>query len=682
MRILWNSFDSLAQYSQSIIETIGSFARFEAIRTEKDQYRGRPLRQYQDLGRISNYSQSWKQILSFFIRTQDDPDLIGTSGPEYHFTSSQKVYFDRLYRRLSRFSTWEDFENSLPPYQKTPQGPNQDIDPDKSLSEANDDSDSSISKSQSRIRGKKVTNFYRLSNLQKSLLDFCLSLIDQKIDSNENNTPFLVGLALLGVKEKGWHGVDSFPSKLSSILKISRFLIIRYSYESSARPFPTENDSENDLESDSDSPNSSGQDLGQKPLDRLTTLVNRFMIRGSHSPIQYILDLRAYGLTIARNSTSIGQIDWNKETIFYSSISFSMSNFRGFIHGLLYSTRAILFDEILFRSITKSRRIPLIPWEKIYENPLDNSPYSNFLNNPQTNLGIPRPQDWLFSRLSQHEDLLRRFQIPSSEFQWNKKRIETFFDSITLFLEKLLILVHISGGQPARGPELLSLQYSNTIKTGIRNIFYENGLICFVTYYHKGYSISGSPKIIHRYLPREIGELLVYYIWLIVPFLQRIYEDQKPHRIFSSYLFQKISLTKTRAIEMTSDDLRRILKRETQIGLGIAINPSQYRHLAIGIARKFLKKEIQFDSDDFDHDVNDEDHDYTEDIVDLQAGHSSRVSGLIYARGILNRSGEIASQKSRFREISLVSTFSISLFILYILIFLSLFIFFLLKVVY
>ena len=499
-------------------------------------------------------------------------------------------------------------------------------------------------------------------------------MIDQRVDTYEKDSPFLIGLALLGIKENGWHGVDSFPSKLSSILKISRFLIIRKAYESLGQSFSSENTLENSLESDEYLSDISESDNDQKPLDRLTILVDRFMIRGSHSPIHYILDLRAYGLKIARESTTIGQIDWDRETIFYSGISFSMSDFRGFLHGLVHSTRTILYDEILFRSITKSRDIPEIPWEKIHENPLDNTPFSNFLHNPQSDLDISRPQDWLFNRISLNIDLISRFEIPGEDFHWNLKRLETYFESISLFIEKLLILIHISGGQPARAPEILSLQYSNSIKSGLRNIFYENGLICFVTYYHKGYSISNSTKIIHRYLPREIGELLVYYLWLIVPFLQRIYQDQGSNRVFSPYLFQKISLNRSRAKSITSDDLRRIFKRETQIGLGFTINPSQYRHLAIGIARKFLKKEIRFENDDFDYDNNDhEDQDYLDDIIDLQAGHSTRISGLVYARGILDRSGEIASQKSRFREISLVSLIS-SIFIRYILIFFSIFI--------
>ena len=42
-----------------------------------------------------------------------------------------------------------------------------------------------------------------------------------------------------------------------------------------------------------------------------------------------------------------------------------------------------------------------------------------------------------------------------------------------------------------------------------RNIFIEDGLVVYVTRYHKGYTVSGDIKIIHRYLPREVGELII-----------------------------------------------------------------------------------------------------------------------------------------------------------------------------
>jgi hypothetical protein len=67
-------------------------------------------------------------------------------------------------------------------------------------------------------------------------------------------------------------------------------------------------------------------------------------------------------------------------------------------------------------------------------------------------------------------------------------------------------LMHIAGGQLARGPEILSVRDSNTVKGGHRNIFIEDSMIVFVTRNYKRYNVSGDVKIIHRYLPREVGD--------------------------------------------------------------------------------------------------------------------------------------------------------------------------------
>jgi hypothetical protein len=50
---------------------------------------------------------------------------------------------------------------------------------------------------------------------------------------------------------------------------------------------------------------------------------------------------------------------------------------------------------------------------------------------------------------------------------------------------------------------------SNTVQGGHRNLFIEDSMVVFATRYHKGYNVSGDVKIIHRYLPREVGELVV-----------------------------------------------------------------------------------------------------------------------------------------------------------------------------
>ena len=42
-----------------------------------------------------------------------------------------------------------------------------------------------------------------------------------------------------------------------------------------------------------------------------------------------------------------------------------------------------------------------------------------------------------------------------------------------------------------------------------------------VTSYHKGYTCTGSTKIIHRYLLFEVSELSVFYLWLVLPFVRK-----------------------------------------------------------------------------------------------------------------------------------------------------------------
>lgn len=38
-----------------------------------------------------------------------------------------------------------------------------------------------------------------------------------------------------------------------------------------------------------------------------------------------------------------------------------------------------------------------------------------------------------------------------------------------------------------------------------------------VTFCYKDYSIVKSTKITHRYLAKEVSELVVYYLWLVLP---------------------------------------------------------------------------------------------------------------------------------------------------------------------
>lgn len=72
--------------------------------------------------------------------------------------------------------------------------------------------------------------------------------------------------------------------------------------------------------------------------------------------------------------------------------------------------------------------------------------------------------------------------------------------------------MHLVGGQPARSPEILGLRMWNTANGGVRNIFIHQGMVYFVTIYHKGARQTDMTKVIHRYVPREVRALLVWYM--------------------------------------------------------------------------------------------------------------------------------------------------------------------------
>jgi len=90
------------------------------------------------------------------------------------------------------------------------------------------------------------------------------------------------------------------------------------------------------------------------------------------------------------------------------------------------------------------------------------------------------------------------------------------------FRSQLLALMHITSSQPAQGPEILSVRHSNTVQGQFRNLFIEDSMVMFVTQYHKGEQYKADVKIIHQYLPRKVGELVVWYQWLVVLFVQRM----------------------------------------------------------------------------------------------------------------------------------------------------------------
>jgi hypothetical protein len=180
--------------------------------------------------------------------------------------------------------------------------------------------------------------------------------------------------------------------------------------------------------------------------------------------------------------------------------------------------------------------VPRLALHELQDDPTNNTRGWNFLRDPRTWKALPTHGDrWLLDRVLGvdwlREEFLEVRQIGQvDEVLWREGPVTQYLQRVDGFLQRLLLLVHITSSQPARATELLGLRHRNTLQGRHRNIFIEHGLVSTVTMYHKGYSISNTTKIIHRYLPKAVSELVVYYLWLILPFREALERLARGHR--------------------------------------------------------------------------------------------------------------------------------------------------------
>jgi hypothetical protein len=142
---------------------------------------------------------------------------------------------------------------------------------------------------------------------------------------------------------------------------------------------------------------------------------------------------------------------------------------------------------------------PVIPWRYLRDNPVNQQVGWNFTRDERNHLPVDG-EWWVFDRIGENARLKRQFLRSGPTFAWNRTQVEAYITAVVRFRENMLVLMYITGGQPARETELLTIRHSNTVKGIYRNVFIENGLVVLVTRYHKGYTMNGDVKIIHRYL--------------------------------------------------------------------------------------------------------------------------------------------------------------------------------------
>ena len=188
---------------------------------------------------------------------------------------------------------------------------------------------------------------------------------------------------------------------------------------------------------------------------------------------------------------------------------------------------------------------------------------------------------------------------------FSQRAIIKYKAQVTKIIEKSLPLTHMTYGNPARGKELCGLMVRNGWSI-LRGIYMQDGMMMLLTEYHKSQAHTGKPRVIARFLPAAVSQVLIAIIADLIPFLNFLQDQAQAAPISTTYLWS------INNVPVPTETASRVLSAITKEHLGVALSIQPWRHIAKAIDRDLIRGFTGEDFDEIDDTV----------VHDFQAGHT------------------------------------------------------------
>jgi superfamily II DNA helicase RecQ len=476
----------------------------------------KPLNTQQTGKTMVKYSNVWLEIIAYVWRTHELPVVkpsdskgeVEGKRPPYHFSARQYMCIERM-KMAAGHDREEDWLDGI-----------------VSDDDGDGDDDDRLDEEQEEA-------------LEGHVLQFMLSLLDHVLGDSEYKSALISGMAVLGISaESGWLDPLVYTPKQSAIVSIARMLVLYRSTQlrqAEVDRLVREGWGVEDA-----------VDMAPPHFEFVQDMAKRFMTlteyNGKPTPMDSILRLRAFGFKIRFTTNAEGVVDWAGDTLLYANIQFSMPQLRSMIHGMMASARQQILSDLMLLQVDSEGGIaanttacPAIHWDRLVDNAAEKRVGWSFMEDPRNKhaTSVEEPKQWLGQRLQNEKKIRDEFinveatrsalaRDKGAGAVWGEDRVRAYGQAMKEARRKLAVLVHMTGGGPPRGSELVSIKHRNSANGDSRGIFIENGAVVFVTKYHKNIGQTGKGKVIHWYMPREVGELVVYYLWFASPFWQQL----------------------------------------------------------------------------------------------------------------------------------------------------------------
>jgi len=194
--------------------------------------------------------------------------------------------------------------------------------------------------------------------------------------------------------------------------------------------------------------------------------------------------------------------------------------------------------------------------------------------------GLAGGLDWMMERMRRS----RQGSKMRQNGRWKTRQVRRYLRMVDRFREGLLFCVHVSAGQPARGTEILGLRHQNGFLQD-RNVYVMDGRVVMITRYHKSQSQYDTPKIIPRFLPWRVGQLMAVYLGYVQRFMEHL-TVQVQGLGWSDHVWANSKGP------WETDRLTSIITEKTARRLGERLTTLDYRHAAISIGRVFVGEQF------------------------------------------------------------------------------------------
>ena len=413
---------------------------------------------------------------------------------------------------------------------------------------------------------------------EELLFGLCIKMLTQHFDNGEPEQNIIIHFSnVYGLRKGGrcFRTPKAYTPYIAPLIYIGRLLLLEYA-------LPIQSYTYLDLPA---------RDDYESRVERMHEVRDPYLIHGEFYPIAELLERMKLGRVIAREVGAKPILEWSPDRTVLRCMDeqVSMSDFKGWVKHCIADAEEQL-SELMFG----------------FEPDIDLSKVADTMSVDKRGYYFPlHPKNAEQGMAGAYKELVRRCGVAGpcqmyEDGKWLPGSIDNYLKKRNAFLQRIMLCMHLSGGLPARGPEIATTKYRNS--DTLRNIIFYQGCMAYLAQYHKAKASNNFELYTARFLPDSVGRLLFSYLVYVRPFSSSLLrQTTNQHAVEQHLLFCTANSPQT---PWKSDMLFKILKSSSKQYLpDIKFGIANYRQVVVGIADEYLKNEVKkFDLRSIFHD--------------------------------------------------------------------------------